>query len=87
MPYKKTQGPPKSAASASARVVGKHACVVLEVQDWIDGVNHPEWRRLGMKNQIYGPKRGVYELEARYVFGVAGAGAGSGGRRRISAGN
>lgn len=50
------------------RVIEKNGCVVLEVQDWIDGINHPEWGR--EKRQVFGPQDGPYVLRARYVFGL-----------------
>lgn len=65
LPLKKTQG-----VEGGRRVIEKYGCVVLEVQDWIDGINHPEWRRSG--KQIFGPDTGPYELNARYVFSVDG---------------
>ncbi len=40
----------------------------MEVQDWIDGINQPEWQR--DKRQIWGPEDGVYSVEAHYVFSV-----------------
>ncbi|KFA61184.1 hypothetical protein S40285_02183 [Stachybotrys chlorohalonatus IBT 40285] len=50
------------------RVVPQYGCVVLEVQDWIDGINHPEWFR--DSKQIFGPDDGPYVLEAKYRFSV-----------------
>lgn len=46
----------------------KYGCVVLEVQDYIDAINHPEWGR--DKKHIFGPADGPYVLEAKYVFSV-----------------
>lgn len=63
LPLKKTQG-----VAGRKNVVEKYGCVVFEVQDWIDGINHPEWGRLD--RQIYGPDTGAYELGAKYVFSV-----------------
>ncbi|KAE8251832.1 hypothetical protein A4X13_0g3831 [Tilletia indica] len=40
-----------------------HSCVVLEAQDYIDAVNHPEWGR----DPIYSPER-PYVWEAEYTF-------------------
>lgn len=57
---KNTQGTPEQ------RFIQKYGCVVLEVQDWIDGINHPEWGR----KQIWGPEDGVYSLEASYHFSL-----------------
>jgi aldose 1-epimerase len=38
----------------------------MEVQDWIDAINQPEWQR--EKKQIFGPNSPTYTLEADYVF-------------------
>ena len=54
------------------RVVEKYGCIVMEVQDWIDGINHPEWMR--EKKQIFGPDDGEYCLEAVYKFSVGNKG-------------
>ena len=48
----------------------KNGCVVMEVQDWIDAINQPEWQR--EKKQIFGPNTGTYTLEADYVFSTEG---------------
>ncbi|PVH70839.1 aldose 1-epimeras-like protein [Cadophora sp. DSE1049] len=52
------------------RVIEQYGCVVMEVEDWIDGINHPEWGR--EDKQIFGPESGPYVLKARYVFGLDG---------------
>lgn len=44
----------------------KYGCVVMEVQDWIDAINQPEWQR--ESRQIFGPNSPTYTLEADYVF-------------------
>ena len=50
-------------------MIQKYGCVVLEVQDWIDGINHPEWGRL--EKQVFGPGRGnPYVLKASYRIAV-----------------
>ncbi|KAF2834053.1 hypothetical protein M501DRAFT_1021130 [Patellaria atrata CBS 101060] len=51
LPLKQTQGFHDD--PAHPRVVQKYGCLVLEVQDYIDGINHPEWGREG--KQIFGP--------------------------------
>ena len=38
------------------RVIPQYGCVVLEVQDYIDGINNPAWGR--DKKQIFGPEDG-----------------------------
>ncbi|KAK0551114.1 hypothetical protein OC844_006629 [Tilletia horrida] len=42
-----------------------HSCVVLEAQDYIDAVNHPEWGR----DVIYSPDR-PYVWQADYSFSI-----------------
>jgi hypothetical protein len=49
-------------------VVEKYGCVVMEVEDWIDGINQPAWQR-GLK-QITGPGLPAYSLEAAHVVRV-----------------
>ncbi|CDS82209.1 related to Aldose 1-epimerase precursor [Sporisorium scitamineum] len=44
-------------------VYGNHECVVLEMEDYIDGINNPQWGR----NQIYGPDR-PYHWKSTYTF-------------------
>ncbi|KAK4644738.1 hypothetical protein QC761_307540 [Podospora bellae-mahoneyi] len=65
MPIKATQGRDDGTGS---RGVEKYGCVVLEVQDWIDGINHPEWGR-GPK-QIFEPGGDPYVLQVRHRFSV-----------------
>ncbi|PKS08749.1 hypothetical protein jhhlp_004802 [Lomentospora prolificans] len=43
MPLKKTQGFFDN--PDFPRTIPKYGCVVIEVQEWIDGINHPEWGR------------------------------------------
>ncbi|QDS67760.1 hypothetical protein FKW77_006309 [Venturia effusa] len=50
------------------RVVEKYGCVVMEVEDWIDAINQPEWQR--DSEQIFGPDDDPYSLEATYQFSV-----------------
>jgi aldose 1-epimerase len=50
------------------RTVPKYGCVVMEVQDWIDGINHPEWGRLG--KQVFGPGSDPYVLQVSHRFTV-----------------
>jgi aldose 1-epimerase len=42
----------------------------MEVEDWIDAINQPEWQR--SKKQIFGPDDPPYSLEATYRFSVKG---------------
>lgn len=40
----------------------------MEVEDWIDGINNPEWGR--DSRQIFGPGDSPYLLQAIYKFSV-----------------
>ena len=40
----------------------------MEVEDWIDAINQPEWQR--SKRQIFGPGDDPYVLEAVYKFSL-----------------
>lgn len=51
-----------------SRMVPRYGCAVLEVQDWIDGINHPEWGRLG--KQVFGPGGDPYVLQVSHRFSV-----------------
>jgi len=68
MPLKKTQGFFNS--THNPRVVQTYGCVVMEVEDWIDGINQPEWGR--NKKQIFGPGDEPYVLEGYHAFSVTG---------------
>ncbi|KAA8916140.1 hypothetical protein TRICI_001724 [Trichomonascus ciferrii] len=46
--------------------VPQYGCIVIEPQDWIDGINHPEWGR--SEYQIFGPESGPSVNYARYEF-------------------
>lgn len=46
------------------RVVERHGCVGLEFQDWIDGINNPEWGR--QAKQQFGPGDPPYVLQVAY---------------------
>jgi len=56
--------------ASKPRVVQQYGCVVMEVEDWIDAINQPEWQR--SKRNIFGPDTGPYSLEATYRFSVKG---------------
>lgn len=47
----------------------------MEVEDWIDSINQPEWQR--EKKNIFGPETDPYVLQAEYRFTVGGKGASS----------
>ncbi|UPL02554.1 hypothetical protein LCI18_013488 [Fusarium solani-melongenae] len=68
IPLKKTQGLHNS--SDFPRTIPKYGCVVMEVQDWIDGINHPEWMR--DRKQLFEPGGDPYVLQARYSFSLKG---------------
>jgi aldose 1-epimerase len=71
---KQTQGCNNSASHP--QVVNKYGCVVMEVEDWIDGINNPEWGR--DSKQIFGPGDGPYVLEATYNFSLNASVVGGG---------
>ena len=50
------------------RTIPKYGCLVLEVQDWIDGINHPEWQR--EKKQVFQPGGSPYVLQGSYRFSI-----------------
>ncbi|KAF4123635.1 aldose 1-epimerase [Geosmithia morbida] len=50
------------------RTIPQYGCLVLEVQDYIDGINNPQWGRLD--KQIWGPDDGPYTVRAKYHFTV-----------------
>ncbi|POS78002.1 aldose 1-epimerase [Diaporthe helianthi] len=50
------------------RTIPKYGCVVMEVEDYIDAINQPEWQR--GKKQIFGPGDDPYVLQASYRFSV-----------------
>ncbi|ROW02611.1 hypothetical protein VPNG_07899 [Cytospora leucostoma] len=54
----------------SPRTIPKYGCVVMEVEDWIGGINQPEWQR--GKKQVYGPGDDPYVLQASYRFSING---------------
>lgn len=58
---KKDQGGP-----ASNGFVKSNGCVAVEAQDWIDGINHPEWGH----DQIHGPDTKPFESHIQYKFGT-----------------
>lgn len=66
MALKKSQGLKDNAKFP--RTIPKYGCVVLEVQDYIDGINQPTWNRA--KKQIFGPGDGPYVVQASYRFSV-----------------
>jgi aldose 1-epimerase len=63
MPLKKTQGSDKF-----PRTIPKYGCMVVEVEDYIDAINNPEWGRT--KKHIYGPGDGPHVVQASHRFKV-----------------
>lgn len=63
VPVKNTQGLAKS-----NKMIDKYGCVALGVEDWIGGVNQPEWGRSPKQN--FGPQDAAYTLQAAYSFSV-----------------
>ncbi|KAJ3539726.1 hypothetical protein NM208_g5368 [Fusarium decemcellulare] len=68
VPLKKNQG--LDGNPDFPRTIPRYGCVVMEVQDWIDGINHPEWHR--EKKQLFEPGGDPYVLQARYSFSLKG---------------
>jgi aldose 1-epimerase len=60
IPTKSTQ------RSAGVVKVEKYGCLVIEPQEWIDGINHPEWGQL--QRQMFGPETGPLVNWAEYTF-------------------
>lgn len=50
------------------RKTAKYGCIVLEPEDYIDGINHPEWFR--RDKQIFGPGDDPYVFQSRYSFSL-----------------
>ncbi|WVW81130.1 hypothetical protein I302_103121 [Kwoniella bestiolae CBS 10118] len=55
-------------ASQGDGFVEKYGCLVIEPQQWIDGINHPEWGQTD--RQIFGPDSPPQVLWATYDFSV-----------------
>ncbi|KAI4868868.1 galactose mutarotase-like protein [Hypoxylon rubiginosum] len=66
MPLKTTQGLVDN--EDFPRTIPQYGCLVMEVEDWIDAINHPEWQR--ETKQIFGPGGDPYVLQASYVFSI-----------------
>lgn len=52
------------------RTIPKYGCVVMEVEDWIDAINQPQWQR--EKKNIFAPGGDPYVLQASYRFSING---------------
>jgi aldose 1-epimerase len=66
MALKKTQG--LFDDPGFPRTIPQYGCVVLEVQDYIDGINQPQWGRDA--KQLFEPGGDPYVLQASYRFSV-----------------
>ncbi|KAI1438559.1 aldose 1-epimerase [Xylaria sp. CBS 124048] len=60
-PLKSTQG------TSEVTTVERSSCVAIEAQDYVDGINHPEWGR--RKAEITGPGE-EYSLESSWTFSI-----------------
>ena len=49
---------------ASNGFVRSNGCIAVEAQDWIDGINHPEWGH----NQIHGPETAPFDSNIEFRF-------------------
>lgn len=54
--------------SSGAPYVNKYGCFVIETEDWIDGINQPQWGR--DQYQIFSPADGPAVNLAHYQFGT-----------------
>ena len=63
---KKTQG--LFDVADRPRTIQQYGCIVMEVEDWIDAINQPEWER--SDKQIFSPGGAPYVLQASYVFSL-----------------
>lgn len=61
--FKKTQGTGKD----KDKFIPRDGCIAIEAQDYVDGINHPEWGRLD--KQIFPPKK-PYHWEGSWEFGT-----------------
>ncbi|KAJ5103545.1 hypothetical protein N7532_004074 [Penicillium argentinense] len=53
---------------SGATHINKYGCFVIETEDWIDGINQPQWGR--DQYQIFGPDDGPVVNFATYQFGT-----------------
>ncbi|KAF2016196.1 aldose 1-epimerase [Aaosphaeria arxii CBS 175.79] len=63
--FKDTQGTGK--ANQTDKFIPRDGCIAIESQDYVDGINHPEWGRL--KKQIFGPGD-KYHWQSSWTFGT-----------------
>ena len=67
IPVKQSQ---QHGGSGSNTTVPQYGCVVIETQQWIDGVNNPQWGQLEYQVYTVGSEPAV--VFARYEFSVVG---------------
>ncbi|KAH8732477.1 galactose mutarotase-like domain-containing protein [Phaeosphaeriaceae sp. PMI808] len=60
--FKSTQG-----VEGKDKLIPRDGCIAIEAQDYVDGINHPEWRRLD--KQIFG-KGEKYSWKSSWTFGT-----------------
>ncbi|KAF2280216.1 aldose 1-epimeras-like protein [Westerdykella ornata] len=60
--FKSTQG-----MKGQDKFIPRDGCIAIEAQDYVDGINHPEWGRLD--KQIFGPGD-KYHWESSWTFGT-----------------
>ncbi|KAF2191139.1 aldose 1-epimerase [Zopfia rhizophila CBS 207.26] len=60
--FKSTQG-----IAGKDKFIPRDGCIAIEAQDYVDGINHPEWGRLD--KQIFGPGQN-YHWESSWTFGL-----------------
>lgn len=58
----------ENGGDAGATHVNKYGCFVIETEDWIDGINQPQWGRTPY--QVFGPEDGPAVNWATYQFGT-----------------
>ena len=61
LPRKRSQG--GDGTTDAGKIYDNHSCVVIEMEDYIDGINNPQWHR----NQVYSKHR-PYQWRAEYRF-------------------
>ena len=66
IPVKQSQQERNKDIAGATSHVNKFGCIVFETQDWIDGINQPEWAR--SEWQIYSPSTGPAVNYATYDF-------------------
>ncbi|KAJ4305190.1 hypothetical protein N0V90_000721 [Kalmusia sp. IMI 367209] len=60
--FKSTQG-----VKGQDKFIPRDGCIAIEAQDYVDGINHPEWGRLD--KQIFGPGQ-KYHWASSWEFGT-----------------